>query len=113
MRLADLEPRWMTSHWQDDLSFPNPAKISLTFLCPHCRTQRLGILFKPFIDPLNTVGQMLWAFPGAPDPNTGEARPALFWNREGETFETLTLTPSIDVSQHGHWHGFITAGEVG
>lgn len=25
---------------------------------------------------------------------------------------TLTLTPSVDASKHGHWHGFITNGEI-
>lgn len=34
------------------------------------------------------------------------------WNRTGETFDTLTLTPSVDASQHGCWHGFITNGEI-
>jgi hypothetical protein len=34
------------------------------------------------------------------------------WNRTGDTFETMTLTPSIDGSGVGHWHGFITNGEV-
>ncbi len=37
------------------------------------------------------------------------------WKRgSGDTFETLTLTPSIDanVDIAGHWHGFITNGEV-
>jgi hypothetical protein len=37
------------------------------------------------------------------------------WTRTGETFETLTLTPSIHsaVEKGGcGWHGFITKGEV-
>lgn len=32
------------------------------------------------------------------------------WERDGETFETLTLRPSIDYK--GHWHGFVTNEEV-
>ena len=31
---------------------------------------------------------------------------------KGETFETLTLTPSVDASAAGHWHGHVTDGEV-
>jgi hypothetical protein len=34
------------------------------------------------------------------------------WTMGGQTFEDLTLTPSIDVSAAGHWHGFITNGDV-
>jgi hypothetical protein len=39
-------------------------------------------------------------------------QPMKRWHRSGETFETLTLTPSIDTSEHGHWHGNVTDGEV-
>ncbi len=36
------------------------------------------------------------------------------WHREGETIETLTLSPSIRVCTPGYceWHGFIRNGEV-
>jgi hypothetical protein len=34
------------------------------------------------------------------------------WQRTGETFETLTLTPSIQRLEACRWHGFITDGEV-
>jgi hypothetical protein len=38
------------------------------------------------------------------------------WHRTGETFDTLTLAPSIHVrdGENGptHWHGHILAGEV-
>jgi hypothetical protein len=34
------------------------------------------------------------------------------WQRAGDTFDTLTLSPSIDASKHGHWHGFIQGGEI-
>jgi hypothetical protein len=39
-------------------------------------------------------------------------RGGLRWHRVGDTFDTLTLTPSIDCSRFGHFHGFITGGEV-
>jgi hypothetical protein len=39
--------------------------------------------------------------------------PGIVWTRAaGDTFETLTLSPSIDASPAGHWHGFIQNGEV-
>lgn len=31
---------------------------------------------------------------------------------EGASFETLSVTPSIDGSAAGFWHGFITNGEI-
>jgi hypothetical protein len=44
-----------------------------------------------------------------------------YWHRTGDGFESLTLGPSIDASDHGQhydniqtpcWHGFIRNGEV-
>lgn len=34
------------------------------------------------------------------------------WQRSGDNFDNLTLTPSIDASRSGHWHGFVTNGEI-
>jgi hypothetical protein len=34
------------------------------------------------------------------------------WQREGETFEALTLRPSILRMSGCRWHGFITNGEI-
>lgn len=35
------------------------------------------------------------------------------WELNGvEDFHNLTLTPSVDASKVGHWHGFITNGEI-
>ena len=34
------------------------------------------------------------------------------WNRTGESFESLTLAPSIRRLDNCGWHGFITNGEV-
>ena len=104
MRLIELEPRWFTfAHPADGVDF----RFGLTFLCPHCLTQRLGVAFDPPIDPDNLLLQgMIWP-----------RRSGNVWHREGETFETLTLTPSIDASGSrlnfdGHWHGYITNGEI-
>jgi hypothetical protein len=34
------------------------------------------------------------------------------WVISGRDFETMTVTPSLDASASGHWHGFITAGNI-
>lgn len=87
MRLTELEPRW--------LNIGGRSGMGITFLCPCCRSERLPILFE---NPLDG---------GAP-----EAGVRTRWTRTGNTFETLTLTPSIDARNSGHFHGFITAGEI-
>lgn len=96
MRLTELDPGWMTVD-------ENRTGMGLSFLCPHCQTQYLGVWFANPLD-------------GGP-PAAPEFDPKPRWQRTGETFETLSLTPSIDASGHvgpkeGHWHGFITNGEI-
>ncbi len=57
---------------------------------------------------------------GPPEPKRmvtfpdGHKQESVRWTRSGDTFETLTLTPSVDAASHGvgHWHGFITNGEI-
>jgi len=34
------------------------------------------------------------------------------WTMSSNTFDAMTVTPSIDASASGHWHGFITNGEI-
>ena len=38
------------------------------------------------------------------------AYPTSRWQRIGETLDTLTLAPSIDIP--GDWHGFVLSGDV-
>jgi Family of unknown function (DUF6527) len=39
-------------------------------------------------------------------------KPETAWTISGQDFETMTVTPSLDASAAGHWHGFITAGNI-
>lgn len=96
MRLLDLNPRWYAFEDQG-------PKVGLTFDCPHCRTQRLGIVFHErgheaiqdqYIRAHSPSTANIWTLQGAPD------------------FNTLTLTPSVDASKYGHWHGYITDGDM-
>lgn len=104
MRLTDLDPRWVgIHHWSSD----RPFYIGVSFLCPHCRDQRLAALFDPAIDPTNAGPETTWVSTAAANPG------ANVWKREkGETFEELTLAPSLDISFAGHWHGFIRDGAI-
>jgi hypothetical protein len=106
MRLTELEPRWF------DIPGVGGAIDGVTFLCPHCRTTRLGVQFtsigvdpKPLMsleDQLRHVHEL----------RTFDVPPGIVWKRTGETFDTLTLFPSVDASKSGHWHGSITNGKA-
>lgn len=102
MRLADLNPRW-------GKDFSDGPITRINFDCPQCRVedkhQMLSVPFSPTMP--DGVLQKLGVPWPHPHVNGGKV-----WNRTGDTFETLTLTPSVDCSSSGHWHGFITNGEV-
>jgi hypothetical protein len=110
MKLSTLEPRWITlSQWASD----DPFYIGVSFLCPHCKVgpcptcgkdqgHRLAVNFWPPIDPKQLMGRV---FDPIPD-NGGHRRVS------GETFDTLTLMPSIGFDNPPHFHGTITNGEV-
>ena len=107
MKLTDLHPRWAA-----EKDAPPDAKQGVSFLCPHCAltggSQRIAVWFTPTIcgnTPVTNLAQAQASHP--------EHHHFLEWQRPGgETFETLTLSPSIDASKSGHWHGFIRGGEV-
>lgn len=105
MRLRDLEPAWITTAGRHGMG--------VSFLCPvhgnngaNGMACYLGVWFENPVD-----GGPAYQ-PGTPyKPRPGEAwslEP--LWRREGETFDTLTLSPSINAE--GHWHGYIRGGEV-
>ena len=109
MRLTDLEPRWVGAGGDgiyrrgpsgELVPVPERHGVGITMRCPCGRCE--SPLFVSFANPIDG---------GSPhDP-----RRAAKWTREGDTFETLTLRPSIlrstDKGGCG-WHGFITAGEI-
>lgn len=107
MRLVDLDLRWMVLRDGGDV-------VGITFRCPHCPvgergdgTTFLGVMFAQLIDRDQLdVDEKAWPTFMAAHPDRK------FWQRTGEAFDALTLTPSVDASQHGHWHGFVTNGAI-
>ena len=114
MKLIDLAPKWAVDPdiliGDRAVHTPDRRGMGITFACPHCVAMRpnaplerggviqfLGVFFKNSID-----GQ----------PHTDDVPLTRLWLRVGTDFETLSLTPSIDASKSGHWHGFITNGEA-
>lgn len=81
IRLTQLDPHW----WSEN---ENRRGQGIYFLCPHCRSDYIGVAFQNPIDG------------GAPAKDS-----KYYWKRVGETFENITLEPSIDASKIGHWHG--------
>lgn len=95
LKLTELEPRWCSEAGRHGMG--------LTFLCPVHRNHRLGV---QFANPIDGGAAM-----------QGQK---YLWRRQGETFDALTLGPSIDASGAQHfsgietpcWHGFIAGGEI-
>ena len=95
MRLTDLEPRWFVFE-------TGGPKVGLTFNCPHCLDQRIGVAFHERGHEAIEDAYILAKHPSEK-----------IWTLDGaEDFNVLTLSPSIDASASGHWHGFITNGEI-
>jgi hypothetical protein len=97
MKIDELQPRFITPEL-------------LVFLCPHCKGILLAvktitmkhkdqreIFEKEFGEDWNH--KVVW---DEPDKN---------WTISG-TLPTISITPSIDASKSGHWHGFVTNGII-
>lgn len=124
MRLVELDPKWLQYEGR---------RVGLLFLCPHCKKTWLTVFvekfpafsgYKPFED-----AEREWC---TQDSQYGivsmvhgfEQRPidVIACNKDcawvslppiaDATFENISFTPSLDASRAGHWHGFITNGEV-
>lgn len=99
MRLIELDPRWACDAdiviGGSQRHYDNRKGMAISFECPHCRQCRLAVWFANPIDGL---------------PPTDDAKH--LWTRVGESFEGLTLSPSVDASEFGHWHGYIKDGEI-
>ena len=101
MKLTDLNPKFV-GHGGDAMTHkdgkPVPWRrgVALSFDCP-CGGicgQRAVLYLNPPMDG------------GAPLPETTT------WKRVGDTFDVMTLTPSINRKAACKWHGFLTKGEL-
>lgn len=98
--------RRLSDHFADWITVDG-RHIGVKFVCPSC----------PQIEGAPTIG-VLFANPpdgGAahpPDPKVLGDNEGRRWQRTGDAIETMTLSPSVDCSQCGHWHGFVVVGEA-
>lgn len=104
MTLLELNPKFIALRDGDDA-------VGMTFRCPHCplgergETTYLGIWFA------NPV--IRGNHPDVDWPDYMLAHPDVhYWRRTGDDFTTLCITPSVDASGVGHWHGSITNGLI-
>jgi len=89
-RLVDLNPSWFGIYGRES------EGAGVIFDCP-CQSDACawgGKIAISFSNPLK----------GDPEPVASEK----LWLRTGDTFETLTLSPSIHCV--GHWHGWLRNG---
>lgn len=85
--LAELSPVWVTEE--------NTEKSGFICHCPCGGCDEDRLLYLPFSNPIG------------PGPVSSRERG---WKREGESFETLTLTPSIRRLEGCCWHGLLKNG---
>jgi hypothetical protein len=116
MRLIELEPRWL------DI---DGRRVGIMLLCPHCRKTPLSCFFIPtkhiaggdyhdsqyalFAKLMPTFGD---PYVDIPVNDVVPCRRGFAWQRTGDDFASMSITPSLDASAAGHWHGFITSGEI-
>jgi hypothetical protein len=106
MRLVDLEPRWLLD---------NGEKVGFVFRSPSDQKWFQSCMFKkvPFREQcklLNAIG-----LTGGDDDwpkNVQTCNPDCAWTHDTDDFATISVTPSLDGSQGGLWHGYITKGEI-
>lgn len=97
MKLTDLNPKWV-GHGGDGTVNPDGSepprreRVAISFDCPCGKCGRVAIMFSNPIDGLGPLQDHAW-------------------HREGDSFENLTLSPSILRHPCG-WHGFIEQGKV-
>ena len=101
MKLIDLEPTWLSP---DVFMFKNPTGGPDWLTCKRV--------------PMSHREQAILVYKNNPHKNEDNdqdivlSKPEFAWTFVGNDFATLTVTPSIDASASGNWHGFITNGVI-
>lgn len=103
MKLTDLNPHWV-HHGGEDVTDRDGNVVPLR--------ERIGVAFDC---PCGQCGIPVFiGFENPPDGRPAYSTHHALWKRTGETFDTLTLSPSILRSHPGScgWHGYVTNGLV-
>ncbi len=107
MRLVELDPRWLLI---------DGRRVGFVFKCP--LPGEAGWWQSCFVQPTQrSVQRVLFEqmFPEAEHKVQG-CKPECAWqitpSIDQADFDTLSVTPSLDGSAGGLWHGFITQGAI-
>jgi hypothetical protein len=97
-RLSELSPRWI-----------HPDVF--VFKCPHCMQwwipcKRIEMSSKAQYDLYEKEFGEDWNSLVIP------VKESFSWKISGDEFDSMTVSPSIDASHSGHWHGNIANGEI-
>ncbi|HEY8593328.1 MAG TPA: hypothetical protein VIL42_10765 [Sphingomicrobium sp.] len=108
MKLAELDPHWLTR---------GGRRFGLIFRCPtdHAWWQVVIVEPAPIFRGADSQFEAIKRSGAATDGKWQPANAAAPWridNIEQATFDDVTVSPSIDGSAGGLWHGFITNGEI-
>lgn len=115
MKLTDLDPRWL---------IVNGTRVGFVFLSPTVKVRTAvdhpGTIWRQSCFVANTPrraqADLFEAMFGEDDYSVQFCDPTCAWKVKGgienASFETMTVTPSLDGSKGGLWHGFITNGEI-
>jgi hypothetical protein len=98
MRLVDLDPHWLSP---DVFVFRSPSGHGDWITCkrvPMAREQQYELVYR---DNPQFVGKTVVM-----------TQDDMVWSFAGNDFATLTVSPSIDHSPSGNWHGFVLSGEI-
>lgn len=110
MRLTDLEPRWLMK---------DGVRLGFAFRSPTCRPASQRIYWQTCMENPPSVSDQidLWVANGFEDHHLLQpCNPAAHWRctppLPEADFGNISVTPSLDGSAGGLWHGFITNGEI-
>lgn len=98
MKLTDLQPKWLS---EDVFIFRSPSGHGDWITCkriPISREEQYELIYKRNPE---FIGQSVVC-----------THEAMAWNISGNNFETMTVSPSLDFSASGNWHGFIQNGQI-
>lgn len=105
MKLIDLDPRWIVAPFRVGFIFRSPINRDWwqsCFINSPARREQWALIQRAINDP--------------EDHNFQACTQGTQWQILGgidrARFEILSVTPSIDGSAGGFWHGFITNGEI-
>lgn len=82
-------------------------RVGVKLLCPHCQA----------VEGAPTIA-VLFANPPdggpahPPDPRMVGNNDGRRWTLSGASLDDMSLSPSVDCSACGHWHGFVSHGQA-